>query len=496
MIIQLNKTLIAAAIMASISSGLLSPAQAAERPAESYTRVHRESSSSTVTVEETHEKSSRTTTHSDVSIHTPSASGTGAVLFPYIAKNKLPAPVQSLRETIRNEYSLNYEQGVLARYKEKGKWGLLGTDGTVLLPASYKKLSYAGQGVFLSVKGNKTAYIDKTGAAVTLPVPESESGEPVFFQEKGRYGIRDANGIVVSEPVYKEILTPFSEGIAFVRDGNGRRIAIDRSGKELFAVPYDRIFPYHDGLAEYQRKINHFNWGLLAGALVGSAVNSGYYGGEIEPLTYDGVKRGYIDRTGRVVIDSRLDEVYPMTAWGTFIKDKGLLAFVGRDGRYIIEPGRYDVGPGMMDDWNGMVSLKDKETGKLGVCSLSDGKQILPFQYDAVDFLGADRIFLKRGERCFLLNQETGQAVHEWQEPVKFVPYLAESYAWCRKGKMTYEIVDTEGQVIYTAPEGVVHEVSSFRHGVSAVRSGDVWGIMNSRGEWLIRPRYKEIEIL
>ena len=109
MIIQLNKTLIAAAIMASISSGLLSPAQAAERPVESYTRVHRESSSSTVTVEETHEKSSRTTTHSDVSIHTPSASGTGAVLFPYIAKNKLPAPVQSLRETIRNEYSLNYE---------------------------------------------------------------------------------------------------------------------------------------------------------------------------------------------------------------------------------------------------------------------------------------------------------------------------------------------------------------------------------------------------
>ena len=36
----------------------------------------------------------------------------------------------------------------------------------------------------------------------------------------------------------------------------------------------------------------------------------------------------------------------------------------------------------------------------------------------------------------------------------------------------TDEIVDTEGQVIYTAPEGVVHEVSSFRHGVSAVRAG------------------------
>lgn len=495
MTIQLNKTLIAAIIMACISGGMLFPAYGAERPAESYTRMHRESSSSTVTVEETHEKSSRTTTHSDISIQTPSASGMGAVLFPYMAKNKLPAPVQSLRKTVRSEYNVNYEQGVLALYKENGKWGLLGTDGAVLLPASYKKLSYAGQGVFLSVKGNKTAYIDKTGTAVTLPVSENESGGPVFFQEKGRYGIRDANGIVVSEPVYKEILTPFSEGIAFVRNAAGRKVAIDHTGKELFAVPYDRIFPYRDGLAEYQRKINHFNWGLLAGALVGSAVNSGYYAGEIEPLTYDGVKRGYIDRTGRVVIDSRLDEVYPMTAWGTFVKDKGLLAFVGRDGKYIIEPGRYEVGPGMMDDWNGMVSLKDKESGGLGVFSLSDGRQILPFQYEKVDFLGADRMFLKRGNQCFLVNQETGQVVREWQEMVNITPYLEDSYAWCQIGKK-YEIIDAEGQTVYTAPEGGIKVVLSFRHGVSAVKSGDVWGILNSKGEWLIRPQYKEIEIL
>ena len=57
------------------------------------------------------------------------------------------------------------------------------------------------------------------------------------------------------------------------------------------------------------------------------------------PLSYDGVKRGYLDRQGRIVVDSRSDEVYPMTEWGTFVKDHGLLGFVNRKGEYIIHRG-------------------------------------------------------------------------------------------------------------------------------------------------------------
>ena len=68
------------------------------------------------------------------------------------------------------------------------------------------------------------------------------------------------------------VLADFSEGLAFVKDDKGEKVAIDESGRVQFAAPYDVILPYHHGLAEYQRKVSHFNWGgFLAGALIGSS---------------------------------------------------------------------------------------------------------------------------------------------------------------------------------------------------------------------------------
>ena len=45
-------------------------------------------------------------------------------------------------------------------------------------------------------------------------------------------------------------------------------------------------------------------------------------------FVYDGAKRGYIDRNGNIVIDSKKDKVWPMTSYGTVIKDAGKLCFV------------------------------------------------------------------------------------------------------------------------------------------------------------------------
>ena len=83
-----------------------------------------------------------------------------------------------------------------------------------------------------------------------------------------------------------------------------------------------------------------FTWGgFLAGALIGSSTHSVYYDDEVTPLTYDGVKRGYLDRVGNIVIDSKNDAVYPMTEFGTFVRNKGKLGFVNRKGQYLIAPG-------------------------------------------------------------------------------------------------------------------------------------------------------------
>lgn len=68
--------------------------------------------------------------------------------------------------------------------------------------------------------------------------------------------------------------------------------------------------------------MNRFNWGVVAGAVLGGLGGSGG-SDDMLPLSYDGVKRGYMDSRGRIIVDSRADEVYPMTDWGTFVKIRG-----------------------------------------------------------------------------------------------------------------------------------------------------------------------------
>ena len=127
---------------------------------------------------------------------------------------------------------------VLAAVKDgTDKWGLMGTDGKWLMIPAYKSLSYAGKGVFMTAGKRGTAYVDKQGAPVVWP--EKEAASVHFFKDQGRYGIQDKNGNIVVAPMYKAVLANFSEGLAFVKDDKGAKVAIDESGRVQFAAPYD-----------------------------------------------------------------------------------------------------------------------------------------------------------------------------------------------------------------------------------------------------------------
>ena len=78
------------------------------------------------------------------------------------------------------------------------------------------------------------------------------------------------------------------------------------------------------------------------------------------------MKRGYIDRTGQVIVDDRNDAVFPMTLWGTFVKDKGEMWFVDRQGRVLFGPGKYDIDGGGLDEQEGLAAVLDKGTGNTG----------------------------------------------------------------------------------------------------------------------------------
>lgn len=471
-----------------ITSLLLLPAAFSpvrgEEPAFSYTRVHRESSVSTTETArvETREKSSKKTTHSDMSVNLPSPPAAGGLLYPYLAKNGLPGAVH--RQEAAGDAAA---YGVTAAFKSKKGWGLLGREGEEILPAAWDSISYEGEGLFRVKKGRKISYITADGR----PALRGKEEGPSFYKEKGKYGILDDRGRKVTAPLYREVMAPFSEGIAFVQLSDGQKGGIDEWGKLLFTVDFDSVGPYENGLAEYRRRVNRFNWGVLAGAVLGGIGGSGG-ADEMLPLSYDGVKRGYIDRQGRIVVDSRSDEVYPMTAWGTFVKDDGLLGFVNRKGEYTIPPGRYDLSGGMLYEKEGLVTLRDREKGKMGVFRLEDGVKVMDFLYDRITFLGEDRMLYEIGGKT-VLAAEGGTLIGNLPSGAVMHPYSEEGMAWLEEGKKIHA-VDREGKILFTLQEG--EAVRPFRYGLAPVKSRGLWGLVNDKGRWVKAPKYKDLQMM
>lgn len=289
------------------------------------------------------------------------------------------------------------------------------------------------------------------------------------------------------------MLAPFSEGIAFVELSDGRKGAIDEAGKLLFTADFDSAGPYENGLAEYRRKVNRFNWGVLAGAVLGGLGGNGG-SDEMLPLSYDGVKRGYLDRQGHVIIDSRSDEVYPMTEWGAFVKDKGLLRFVNREGQDVIPPGSYDLSGGLLYEREGLVTLRDKGTGKMGAFRLTDGMRVKDFIYDRLYFLGENRLLYEIDGRTVLATADTGKEIRELPRSAMMEPFGDSGMTWMENGKKT-EALDRDGRVLFVLPSGD-KAGGPFRHGLSPVRRKKGWGLMDQQGQWVVPPVYKDLKMM
>lgn len=403
---SLKSSLLAAVLAASWALPL---SASAEKPAEIYSHEHRESHTTTRTESSTRTSSSTTSTHTSSSVNVDKA-GTAEILGGLLVPNpnrKVPGLVRAARESLLPP--------VFAGRDSKGLWGLWDARGREILAPRYKSLEAASQGLLAAREGKKDLlYFTREGRPAQAPAAPDAL---IPFKEKGRWGFRDANQRTVLAPVYREVRGDFSEGIAFVVNAQGKSVAIDTQGRELFAAPYDQVFPFQDGLAETRRTVRSFNWASLASAALGAAFwdHSVYMPDQPLSLTWDGVKRGYIDRTGQVIVDDRNDAVFPMTLWGTFVKDKGEMWFVDRQGRVLFGPGKYDIDGGGLDEQEGLAAVLDKGTRKYGIVDVSDGSLRLPFAWDGVQFLGRQRMLVKEGSISRLVSETTGQVLRTWQ---------------------------------------------------------------------------------
>lgn len=445
---------------------------------------------------------------------------TNNVVMPYFPELVYrPAPNSLVAaKAAAKEQSGFYKAGVLGQVKTGGVWGIVDTQGKVTVAPKYKKLEPAYDGIFYVKDNKKDIYqIDKWGNRLSAADIEkvaaqakseeladkqmdSKSSEPILVPYKvdKLMGFQDENGHVIIPAQFKEIYTDFSEGRAFVKTRDNKKVAINEQGEVVFEAPYDDFSAYDNGLAEYRRNVSGFNFGSLLGFVAGGYISGGhgwgYDGGIGGSFTYDGVKRGYLDRDGHIIVDSKLDAVYPMTLYGTAVKNKGQAGFVNRTGKYIIPMGNYEIG--QMDSYQGVLTMTNKSTNKVGAFSVVDGTKVIDFSYDSIDFLGNGRLLARKGDIKYLVDMLNGKSLKAFTKDAKIQPFGGENITWLSEEKNKLNIIDLNGNSVYDASPLKITEEKPFSNGNSAVKVNGKWGIVNSQGQWLLPATYDDITLL
>lgn len=409
-----------------------------------------------------------------------------------------------------------FEDG-LAAVKEKGRWGVIDMTGRYVVPPTYKDTGAAFEEGRLAVKNQKNlwGFIDREGQEIIPPAykavsPTFSEGCAAVQDESKLWGFIDTEGRVTAKPQFKAVLTPFAEGLAAVKtlDGNGYARP---DGTIAFMADYDQLFPFEDGLAEVRegevetravrsrppisigigwgwgdwlafRHHHHHPWGWGIGMPIWYP---GWYDYETVPSIT--VKRGYIDKSGKVIASPANDRVFSDGKKGILLSKDGRYGWVNREGTYIA----HTIYTGLLPDEEDGVLLAKDENKKWGLLSMEDGRELLPFSYKEIKSLGSGYFGYKEDDKWGIAGND-GSCL---TAPL----YLAVSKA----GEGLLPVKTKNGWTFITpaGTEAFPHEdtfsdVTPFSSGLAGVKVKGKWGLIDQQGRYVMHPAYEDLDIL
>jgi hypothetical protein len=267
----------------------------------------------------------------------------------------------------------------------------------------------------------------------------------------GKWGYINSNGLVRIEGKY-DFAEYFYEGLAVVSK-KGKMGYINKRGDEVVPIFFDEAENFHN------------NFGIV----------------------HEGGKTGAVNRNGNMIVPLKYDDM------GDFSEDKAavfigdLCGYVSSAGDEIIPP-RFNicgdfVSNSAICEWNDQYGLID-----------ATGTALIPFEFDLMIDAGNELIEVKKdglttlyrrdGRRVLPLIYEEIGDFHEGKAVVIL------------KGKAGY--IREDGSLItglnYDWWQGILSH-GNFTEGYAVVMSNQKFGLIDTTGSWMIRPRYSELGI-
>ncbi|ENW19905.1 WG repeat-containing protein [Acinetobacter haemolyticus] len=284
--------------------------------------------------------------------------------------------------------SFNFNKGNIASYTLNGKCGYINDKNEIITKNIYEKCSAFSEQRASVRLNNKWALIDQKGTLLS----DFLYGEIDKFSEglaaieiNGKYGYINTNGKIVIQPVHALALS-FKDGMARIGSIYSPYYFIDKSGKKIFDVNFNHVYPFTGDYAVIRRDIG----------------SNEYY--------------GLIDKQGKIYIkpkfqDIKIDENTPNFAVIEISKTgkikKGILDI--KTQKMIVEP-IYD-----------QISISDemiyfKNNGKYGWMNRKF-EIIVPPQFDdiLIGFGKGNIALVKLNEEMFYINKNGEKTINFYQ---------------------------------------------------------------------------------
>lgn len=371
-------------------------------------------------------------------------------------------PIMKLAKVAADaDWIYNFQEG-LAGFKKEGKVGVVNINGDVVVPPTYdgdmSEFSRYGvmgclmysDGMARVKKNGKYGFIDKNGKEVipcTLDNANSFSGGYAVVNRGNKYGIIDKSGKQIV-PYKYDYISNFNDGAALVVIGDKYGF-INTNGEEIIPIKYDSsplehfCCDFYDGLAvAIVHEDDEWKFGYInkSGKVVIDPIYEmgGRFRNGLAVVQKEG-KYGYIDKNGKEMIPFLYDDAKDFVDGMAVVHSDGKYQILDKSGKAITEP-VYTSYVGISE---GLAIMGDYDANMYGVVD-NNGKEIVPLEYPYGSIVECHEGLMgnkKNGKWGFL--DKSGKQVI----PCVYdnVGYFSDGYAVVSKDGI-YGYVDKEGK--------------------------------------------------
>lgn len=400
--------------------------------------------------------------------------------------------------------------------QKNGRWGLIDSKGSELLPYEYRHLETAGDRKhFNGHPYNNWELKDRNNRTVGRFTYDSISaaGKGVLkYYMLGKFGLIDTSGNTITHYKYDSIGS--EHHAKFIVKLNDKYGTIDRKGNEVLPASFTAI--EIDSLYIRAAMVNdggNTRWGLYS--KTGNQLLPHNYpylgratGGLIPAQAENGLWR-YVNLLGNTVIGFKYTEAGPFVDRAAVVTEykSGKKAVIDGNGNYIIKPEEYRwYEGGLLKTYNGkkvkvfpfhlVDSVEVAGNGYYraymhGRCGLTDirGTIKVPFEYDYASApSGKGYIVVEKGGKWGVLDASGNFSLPLTSRFEKIYEYN-DAYAKV-KNKGNYGFIDPRGNIYISVQYPQAGEMSE---GMVALMIKGKWGFTDQDEKLLVQPYYEKV---